>query len=132
MRLKKCGELAYVIEGLCADNPNGICEVEWTSPCGDEILLVNGVSFKMQNGKRGVTMTHFQGKENEIKVYSDGAWYPVYGIINENGRLVYSSRYMQENLTKLLLDSLALAQKYEACNKRLKELQQLYSGEEFL
>ena len=132
MRLKKCGDVAYIVEGLCAENAGGICDVEWGSPNGDEILLINGLSFKMQGGKRRVPMANFLAKENDIKVFSDGKWYPVRGILNEGGRLVYSTRYIQENLITLLIDSVALAQKQEELEQRIAKIERLISGEDFL
>lgn len=131
MRLKKLGDRLIVTGGLGEENKTEV-EIELAESCGDDVIRINGLRYNLQDGKRKVPIGIFKEKQNEIKACSGGAWYVLDGLVRCDKRLVLDADYVARQVVILMLENAEQKSKVRELEGRLKKIEELSSGEEFL
>ena len=131
MKLKKFGDRLLATDGLGEENKAEV-DIELAEPCGNDTIRINGLMYNLQDGKRKVPIGIFKEKQNEIKVCSGGAWYVLDGLVRCDKRLVLDADYVARQVVILMLENAEQKSKVRELEGRLKKIEELSSGENFL
>ena len=89
MKIKRCNDEAVILDGLCEDTGDAV-KIEVVESHGDEILCLNGKSYRVDKGACVVSVADFLEKENDIRLFSGGKWYWLRGVVRDGMCLKYS------------------------------------------
>ena len=131
MKIKRCNDEAVILDGLCEDTGDAV-KIEVVESHGDEILCLNGKSYRVDKGACVVSVADFLEKENDIRLFSGGKWYWLRGVVRDGMCLKYSEAYLQASLVQCRLLIARLYEQVGENEKNISEIEKRITGESFL
>lgn len=131
MRIAVWQEKAFIIDGI-GKECDGIINVEVENAYGDEKMRINGNVFHMKNGKMHIPMGAFGEFSNDIRIYHEGSWHIIDGIVKNDSHLLLDEAYVANVLFNLLRENDRLKKSNQELKGKVEALEKRCSGEEFL
>ena len=135
LQVFKCDGTAYVVGGygLLDGTVGELVEITLIDPMGDDSILVSGIKYVFKDGKAYVKADDFKdGKASDIRIYSGGRLYIIEGLTRYGRELKLSEETVHRYIGQIIVDAYKLRLEVLAANERIKKLEDVCSGDDFL
>lgn len=134
LQIFKCEGAAYVVGGFgfLEGTVGETIEFSVIDPIGDEVLTVGGARYVLHDGKVSVKVADIGVENTKMHLWSGGKLYVLDGIERRGDEIRLSDGAIHLYISRLAANAHSLSVKLIAAENRIKKLESICLGDEFL